>query len=128
MVDLDPATRRLVTVASELLAGEQLASFLAVADATKLAGPNGEIDADAISGHLRTLYGISEQPQQAPRWGQQSGSGGPAKQPGDNARAALRKRHNVGADDKTTPAPGAQIPRGQGARAELEKRYGKGKR
>ena len=128
MVELDPATRQLVTVASELLTGDQLASFLAVADATKLAGPNGEIDASAVADHLRTLYGITEQPQQPSNWGQHSGNGGPPKQPGDTARAALATRHGI-KRDTDAPAAGAQIQHGQGARSELEKRYPKkGKR
>ena len=123
MVELDPATQQLVTVASELLTGEQLASFLAVADATKLAGPNGEIDANTISGHLRTLYGIAEQPQRPHQWGQHSAPGGPPSQPGDTAREALKRRHGVGGTNDE-PAGGQGIRPGNTAREALARRHG----
>lgn len=124
MVDLDPATDQLMSMASQVLSGGELTAFMAIADAKKFAGDDGTIDADKVSGHLRTLFGVDEQPQQPPRqWGQYSVAGGPSKQPGDTGRAALKKRHKVGGDPNT-PAAGAQIHRGQNARAELARRHG----
>jgi hypothetical protein len=124
VVDLDPATEQLKAHASQVLSGDQLTAFMAVADATRFAGDDGNIDADKVSGHLRTLFGVDEQPQQPPkRWGQHSAAGGPGKQPGDDGRAALEKRYGSKRASGEPPA-GAQIPRGQSARAELAKRYG----
>ena len=120
MVELDPATTQLMTVASEVLQGDQLAAFMAVADATKLAGHDGQIDADAISGHLRTLYGIAEQPQQPANWGQHSPTGGPPSMPGDGGRAeAARRQGRPPPDGIATSAPASS---GNVGRAEAQRR------
>jgi hypothetical protein len=125
VIDSDP-TEQLKAVASQVLSGDQLAAFLAVADAKKLADASGNIDAEKVGADLRTLYGIAEQPQTPPRnWGQ--GTGYEVGQPaGASARAALAKRHGVkGAD---TPAAGQGIRPGATARAALAKRHTGGKR
>jgi hypothetical protein len=124
VVELDPATQQLISAASQHLSGDELTSFLAITDAQRLANPDGTIDADKISGHFRTLFGLDEQPQQQRRdWGQSSTAGGPPKQPGDNARAALRKRHGVGADTNQ-PGDSGRVSRGENARAALQRRHG----
>jgi hypothetical protein len=127
VADLDPATQQLIAAASQVLSGDQLSAFMAVADAKRFAGDDGTIDAEKVSGHLRTLFHVDEQPprqsQQSQRnWGQSTGQ--PAgQQAGDAGRDALKKRHGVGkATDQ--PAPGDQISRGQNARAELKRRHG----
>ena len=66
----------------------------------------GEIDEHKVMGHLTAIYASRMSPQS-----------------GDDARTALKKRHNVGVDNANQPAPGAQITRGADARAELQKRY-----
>jgi hypothetical protein len=126
VADLDPATQQLIAAASQVLSGDQLSAFMAVADAKRFAGDDGTIDAEKVSGHLRTLFHVDEQPprqsQQERAWGQSTGQ--PAgQQAGDAGRAALEKRHGVKrATDQ--PAPGDQISRGQNARAELKRRHG----
>lgn len=120
---MDPATEQLMAAASQVLSGGELSAFMAIADAKRFAGDDGTIDADKVSGHLRTLFRLDEQPQQPPRqWGQYS-SGAPGKEPGDDARAALEKRHGV-KRSTDQPAAGAQIPRGQSAREALAQRHG----
>ncbi|ORW85974.1 hypothetical protein AWB92_26725 [Mycobacterium sp. IEC1808] len=118
-------TEQLKSVASQVLSGDQLAAFMAVADANRCAGPDGNIDADKVSADLRTLYGISEQPPaqpRAPQWGQHSGPPGPPARPGDTARAALAKRHGVKND--TNPPASTQSARGAAGRAAAQRRHG----
>jgi hypothetical protein len=102
VVEVD-ATEQLKTVAAQVIADPaQLAAFLAVADANRVADADGNIDAEKVGTHLRTLFGIGEQ-----------------SQPGDDARAELEKRFG---GEHPRPAP---IKRpGDQARAALEKRYG----
>jgi hypothetical protein len=119
VVEVD-AAEQLKTVAAQVIADpDQLAAFLAVADANRVADAEGNIDVEKVGTHLRTLFGV-QQPEQRPRqWGQSSVAGGPARQPGDNARAEIAKRYGV---EHPRPAP---IERhGDNARAELKKRYG----
>ena len=76
---------------------EQLASFMAVTDAGKFAGEDGEIDEDKVIGHLTALFGGGGgskvgQPQQRPNWGQHSGGNTASTRPGDAGRAAAAKR------------------------------------
>jgi hypothetical protein len=119
-------TEQLKSVASQLLSGDQLMAFMAVADAKQCAGPDGTIDADKVSGHLRTLYGIDAQPEPSrpPQWGQQSGQP-PGRPPGSDARDALAKRHGV-KNEKAAPGP-AGIRPGDRARAALARRHPGGK-
>jgi hypothetical protein len=126
VADPDPATQQLIAAASQVLSGDQLTAFMAVADAKRFAGDDGTIDADKVSGHLRTLFHVDE-PQQAPRnWGQHSAAGGPVKNPGDDARIALEKRHNV--KPPAQPDAGAGIRPGADGRAALQRRHGGSKR
>lgn len=118
-------TEQLKSVASQMLSGGQLAAFLAVADAKRLAGEDGNIDATNVSTDLRTLYGISEAPQQPHQWGQYSGQP-PGRLAGADARQALERRHGVKRDNPA-PGPDTSIGPGVGARAALAKRHG-GKR
>lgn len=81
---------------------EQLASFLAMTDATKFAREDGELDHEKVMGHLTALFGGGGQGQQSGNgqqqrsWGQHSGgtSGGPHK-PGEAGRAAAQQRHGI---------------------------------
>lgn len=120
-------TEQLVSVASQVLSADQLPAYLAVTDAKKFVGDDGDIDAEKVLGPLRRLYGISDttqRQQSSPNFGQHSGQ--PAgQQPGDTGRNALKKRHGVGnSDDANHPDASSQLARGAGAKAELAKRYG----
>jgi hypothetical protein len=119
VVEVDP-DEQLKSVASQWLSGDQLAAFLAVADAKKCVNANGEIDAEAVIGNLRTLYRLGEQRPQPRQWGQTTGSP-PGKNAGDDARAALQKRHGV--QSTYEPPPGPDAARGQRGRAALQKRH-----
>jgi hypothetical protein len=127
VVDLDPATEHLMSMASQVLSGGQLTAFMAVADATRYADDDGNIDVDKINADFRTLFRLDEQPQQPGRqWGQSSGNA-PGRRPGEDGHAALQKRHGVTrATDQ--PAASSRIPRGQNARDALQRRHGVGKR
>jgi hypothetical protein len=120
---VDPATEQLMAAASQVLSGGELSAFMAIADAKRFAGDDGTIDADKVSGHLRTLFRLDEQPQQPQRnWGQ--GTGQPAgKQRGDAGAAALEKRHGVKSNNDQ-PAAGAGIQPGKDGRSALERRHG----
>ena len=123
MIEVD-ATEQLKTVAAQVISDpDQLAAFLAVADANRVADAEGNIDVEKVGAHLRTLFGVSEQPQHPRQWGQHSAAGGPAGQRGDDGRAELKKRFGVGADN-SGPTADSRIPPGRSAREELAKRYG----
>jgi hypothetical protein len=49
VVDLDPATEQLMSMASQVLSGGELTAFMAIADAKRFAGDDGTIDADALT-------------------------------------------------------------------------------
>lgn len=125
MSAVDP-TEQLKAIASQVISDpDQLEAFMRVADATKWADINGEINADSVSGHLRTLFNVTEQQSQVatPSWGQSSGQpeGGRA---GDVARAALEKRHGV-KRHSNQPSPDAKLVHGGAvARTALQKRHG----
>lgn len=88
---------------------------------------SGALDTERVMGHLTAInLATQRQSQQSQRnWGQGTGQP-PGRQPGDDARSALEKRHGVKrATDQ--PAADSQIPRGQNARAELARRHGVGK-
>ena len=117
------SSQQLRDIAGKVLDGTALDSFVAVADPRKFANDIGDVDEDKVMGHLTALFATGQQPQPGPQWGQSSGNP-PGDRPGDGARAALKRRHNVGADADTPTGAGSQITRGRGARAELQKRYG----
>src|ERR1700735_1356567 len=49
VVDLDPATEQLMSVASQVLSGGELTALMAIADAKRIVGDDGTIDADALT-------------------------------------------------------------------------------
>jgi hypothetical protein len=115
------STQQLREIASKVLDGDALDSFIAVADPKKFAAENGDVDETKVMGALTGLFAAGQQPQQQ-NWGQ--GTGQPAGgRRGDNARAELQKRFGGGAD-KSEPKANSHIPRGRSAREELAKRYG----
>jgi hypothetical protein len=121
------SNQQLETEAAKIISDpDQLKSFMAIANPKAFANEIGDIDPDKVKGHLTAFYGANE-PRPQRNWGQASGPPGPPSQPGDQARAALKRRHNVGADNGE-PGSSSQIPRGRGAREELAKRYPKGGR
>ena len=113
------------SVAARVLKDEgQLNSFLSIANPKAFVSENGDVDEAKLTSHLTTLFGAGEPPQQR-NWGQTTGQ--PAGHTrGDNAREALRARHNVGGD--TQPGAATQAPRARSAKAELNRRYGKGRK
>jgi hypothetical protein len=116
------STQQLRDIAGKVLEGSALDSFVAVADPKKFAAENGDVDEEKVMGHMTAIFAAG-QPQQRRDWGQSSTAGGPPKQPGDNARAALRKRHGVGADTNQ-PGDSGRVSRGENARAALQRRHG----
>lgn len=92
----------LKSVASQVLKGEQLKSFMAVTDPAKFAGDDGEIDEEMVMGHLTAIFGVGGQQggqqqsgnghQQQPSWGQHSGGTGTPVRPGEAGRAEATKR------------------------------------
>jgi hypothetical protein len=121
------AKEQLRSVVAKHVPDDQIDAIMAVVDPAKLAGADGLVDEAKVQRHVGTLFG--SRGAESRDYGQHSGTG-PPQLPGDNARAALAKRH----PPKTTPTadngpgPGARIPLGRDARTELAKRYGKGKR
>lgn len=119
------STQQLRDIAGKVLGGDALDSFVAVADPRKFAGENGDVDEEKVMGHMTAIFGAGQQSQQPGRqWGQHSGNPVGAR-PGDAARAALKKRHNVGGD-ADQPAAGGRVSRGEGGRAALQRRHGTG--
>lgn len=79
---------------------DKLNGFLAVADPSKFARPDGEIDEDMLIGHLTAMFGEpgsgsgqqSNGQQQHRNWGQNSGGSSTVARPGDAGMAAAEKR------------------------------------
>lgn len=92
---------RMEAIAGKFLDEEQLQSFMAIVDTTKfIDADSGDIDRDAVMGHLTALYGQPKQrefgnglPQHA-NWGQHSASR-PAASGVEQAQAQLARRHGV---------------------------------
>ncbi|WP_161967060.1 hypothetical protein [Mycobacterium marinum] len=93
----------LKSLASQVLKGEQLKSFMAVTDPAKFAGEDGEIDEEKVMGHLTAIFGADggqgqqpgnggQQQHQQPSWGQHSGGTGGQIRPGEAGRAEAAKR------------------------------------
>lgn len=114
---------QLRTAAAQHVPADQLDQIMSIVDPSKFVGDDGAIDQARVSEHFGRWFGPSE-PQQPPSWGQQSGGGAPGKQLGDDARAALKRRHGVGADTDQ-PTAGACIRPGDKGRAALERRHGR---
>jgi hypothetical protein len=113
---------QLKSIAAKHIPEDQLPTFMAIANVKAFADENGNIDEAKVQHHASTLFGAGA-PQQQRQWGQHSSGGGPGKQPGDDARAALEKRHGV-KRNTDAPAPGDQIPPRQSAREALAQRHG----
>lgn len=106
-------------VASQFLQGDQLRSFVEVADPAKFVDAGGHIDASSVARHLGALFGTSEQRND---WGQHSG-GAPGSRPGDGGRAEASRR--FGTPHTPDPAAVAATPRpGAAGAAEAEHRFG----
>ncbi len=123
------SSEQLREMAGKVLNADQLETFMSAVNPRAFAGENGDVDEARLTGHLTTLFGISDPPQEtAPQphqWGQHSAGGGPSKQRGDDGRAALAKRHNV---TNGTPQFDRGVRPGDDARAALERRYGRGQK
>ena len=116
------SSEQLKTMAAKRITDpDQLNAFMSIANPKALITENGDIDEAKLGEHLGRLFGPGEE--QPPRqWGQHSAQPA-ADRAGEAGKRALKARHGVGADS-TQPAAGGQVPRGRGARAELQKRYG----
>ncbi len=92
---------RMEAIAGKFLDEEQLSSFMAIVDTTKfIDADSGDIDRDAVMGHLTALYGQPKQrefggalPQHA-NWGQHS-TRRPAASGAELAAEQLARRHGV---------------------------------
>lgn len=92
-------TARLEAVAGTVLTDkDQLKSFMSIVDTSKFVGEDGDIDTEAVMGHLTAIYGQPREfgsalPQHR-NWGQHS-----TRPPGssgiEQAHAELAKRHGV---------------------------------
>jgi hypothetical protein len=102
---------------------DQLDQIMGIVDPTKLLGDDGQVDQRKVQEHFGALF-RTQQPEQRRQWGQSSTAGGPPKQPGDDARTALKKRHGVKNEDTTQPGAASRITPGDEARAALQRRHG----
>ncbi|WP_156673183.1 hypothetical protein [Mycobacterium sp. E3251] len=119
------SSEQLKTVASQMLSESQLQSFMAIADPRKFAGANGDVDEGKVKSYLDAFFGAGQPPNgQAPDYGQGSALGGPVSLPGNEARAALKKRHGVGAEGPHNPGRHSPVDFGAGGHAALHKRHG----
>lgn len=89
---------RLEAIAGRILDDDQLQSFMNIVDSSKFIGEDGEIDREAVMGHLTAIYGQQRQfgsslPQHM-NWGQ-NGSRRPAQSGIEQANAMLAQRHGV---------------------------------
>lgn len=92
---------RMEAIAGKFLDEEQLSSFMAIVDTTKfIDADSGDIDRDAVMGHLTALYGQPKQREfggalpQHTNWGQY-GAQRPAASGIEQANAQLARRHGV---------------------------------
>jgi hypothetical protein len=118
MSDDADQTEQLREIVGDVLSPDLRDQFVEYARLDAFQGEDGELDKEKVMGHL-TAISVATQP----NWGQGTGQP-PGRQPGDDARAALRKRHGVGADT-VQPGAASQIQRGQNGREALERRHGK---
>ena len=120
------SSEQLKTIASQHLSPDRLSTFMAIVDPRKLADEHGNIDEAKVQAACSgPLFGAVESQQQQPQphnWGQHSVAGGPSKQPGDDGRRELERRHGV---KNEAPKLDQAIRPGASARAALERRYGK---
>jgi hypothetical protein len=118
------STDSLKAIAAKHISEDQLPTFMAIANVKAFADEHGNVDEAKVQ-QASTLFRGGEPQQQGPQssWGQHSHGNAPGKQPGDDARAALEKRHGV-KNDATHPGAGVGIRPGDDARAALEKRHG----
>lgn len=91
-------TARLEAIAGRILDEDQLKSFMSIVDSSKFLGEDGEIDSEAVMGHLTSIYGQQRQfgaglPQHM-NWGQ-NGAQRPAQSGIEQANAMLARRHGV---------------------------------
>ncbi|WP_227979976.1 hypothetical protein [Nocardia spumae] len=91
-------TARLEAIAGRILDDDALKSFMDIADTSKFVGEDGEINSEAVIGHLTAIYGQPRQfgsslPQHM-NWGQ-NGSRRPAQSGIEQANAMLAQRHGV---------------------------------
>lgn len=125
-------TVALRTAASQLLSGPALDAFVNVADVSKFAGQDGQVDTRKVLTYLRSTHGnalidgavTGGQGQQL-----NQGQGGPAGaapglQPGDGGRLASAKRHGTPISQELAAAT-SQWPsaRGSAGKAAADKRF-----
>lgn len=89
---------RLEAIAGRILDDDALKSFMDIADTSKFIGEDGDINSEAVMGHLTAIYGQQRQfgaslPQHM-NWGQ-NGSQRPAQSGIEQANAMLAQRHGV---------------------------------
>jgi hypothetical protein len=94
-------TAQLRAVASEVLKGDELESWMFGRNPAAFANDNGDIDPEKVMGILTAAAGGGQDQQQQsnngrqqpPAWGQQSGgAGAPPVRPGEAGKAAAEKR------------------------------------
>lgn len=122
------SSEQLKSIAAKHIPEDQLKTFMAIANVKAFADEHGNIDEAKVQTHAARLFGAIEPQQRGTpaNYGQGTGQP-PARQPGEDAREALRRRHGVGADTDQ-PAAGAGIQPGANGRAAAAKRHGGGKR
>jgi hypothetical protein len=116
-------TEQLRGIVGTVLPPDMRDSFVEYARLDAFRGVDGQLDTEKVMGHLTAIHVATQsQPEQSPRqWGQASVAGGPSKQAGDDARAALEKRHGVKNDAMQFDQG---IKPGDNARAALQRRHG----
>jgi hypothetical protein len=114
------SSEQLKTIAAKHISDDQLNTLMAIANVKAFADEHGNIDEQKVTNHVNKLFG-TQQPQPPRNWGQGSGAGGPAKQPGEDAKSALARRHGVKTDAEQLDAG---IRPGADGRAALDRRHG----
>lgn len=95
-------TAQLRAVASEVLKGDELESWMFGRNPAAFANDNGDIDPEKVMGILTAAAGGGQQGQQSGNgqqqhrsWGQTSGGTGAPAQPGEAGKAAVARRHGT---------------------------------
>jgi len=119
------SSEQLKSIAARHIPEDQLKTFMAIANVKAFADENGNIDEAKVQTHANRLFGAIEPQQQGKQANYGQGNGQPpGRQPGDDARSALAKRHGVKPNGE--PSAGAGIQPGEKGRAALQRRHGIG--
>jgi hypothetical protein len=118
------SSEQLKSIAAKHINEDQLPTFMAIANVKAFADEHGNIEEAKVQTHAARLFGAVEPQQQGTpaNYGQGTGQP-PARQPGDDARSALAKRHGVKSNNDQ-PGAGAGIQPGVDGRAAAAKRHG----